>query len=417
MNFSKIYANNVSLLVGGLKYGGWESIQIKQGIEQLAGGFALALTDKWPGQAVSWAIEAGQSCTVKIDDDVMITGFVDSVKVRIDKGTHTINIEGRDATGDLVDCSAAPKEWQGMSFEQVATDLISPFGIELFTQLETGAAGYKPKKHGKGKHGGGGKAPSQKAFHGGGKLPRKSCNSGETVHRILEKLAKIQGVLLLSNRHGGLVVTRAGLNGRATDVLAYGQNIKSIDYERSFANLFSEITVKGQAHGATSTGGGGPVLINAETAKSVAIVTRPKVTAATQAGTTINNPEIHRYRPLIIMAEEQADAARCQRRAQWEAGTREARSKKLQIVVQGWRQTNGRLWEINTLVRIKCPFVRENDDFLVSNIEYKLDLQGGTVCDMTLFSPDAYDVLPDIPAPADGGKKRQTGPVKLLIGK
>jgi len=417
MSFSKIYPNKVTLLVGGIKYGGWLAITIRQGIEQLAGCFSLAVTDRWPGQQEAWAIAPGQSCTVKIDDDVMITGYVDVVKVQLDNGAHTISIEGRDATGDLVDCSATPKEWQGMAFEAVATELIAPYGIQLFSQLETGAAGYVPKKAGKDGKRAGGKVAKTRAFNGGGKLPRKSCNSGETVHRLLEKLAKIQGALLVSDRHGGLIVTRAGLNGRATDALEYGRNIKSIDYERSFANLYSEISVKGQAHGATSSGGGGPVLVNAETAKSVAVMRRPIITPASQAGMTVRNSEVTRYRPLIINAEEQADAVRCQRRAQWEAGTREARSRKLQVIVQGWRQTDGALWEINTLVRLRCPFVRENEELLISNIEYKLDMQSGTVCDMTLYSPDAYDVLPDIPPPKEGGGAAISGPAKLWSGK
>ncbi|MES2685737.1 MAG: hypothetical protein V4706_02885 [Pseudomonadota bacterium] len=377
----------VSLEVGGVRYGGWKSIAIKHGIEQLAGTFSLEVTDRWPEQTEAWTIQEGASCTVKIGDDVVITGYVDVVRVKASPTEHTISVEGRDKTGDLVDCSAPAREWTGLAFEHIAVELTKPYGIEVEAQLETGPGGYKAKKPGKGK------APKFKAAGGGGKLPRKAGNSGETVHRLLEKLAKIQGVLLVSDRVGGLTITRAGLNGRTNDMLVLGENLKTISYERSFANLFSEITVKGQAHGAT-TGGSG-VLSGAASVKPVATVKR----AAAASETTVTNPSIQRYRPLLIMAEDQADAKRCQDRAEWEAGTREAKSKKLQVSVQGWRQSDGSLWEINTLVRMKCPWVREDEDMLISNLEYNLSLSGGTVCNMTLYSPNAFDVLKEIPKP------------------
>ncbi|WP_298702685.1 phage baseplate assembly protein [uncultured Variovorax sp.] len=387
---SPIDANNrVSLEVSGVRYEGWKGVRITQGIEQLAGTFSLDVTQKWPDQAVDFPIEPGEACTLKIGDDVMITGYIDIVGEVEGTEEHTIRVEGRDRTGDLVDCSAPSTEWTGLTFEYIAAELLKPYNIELLTQVETSGGGYVAKKPGK--H----KAPAAKAGKGGGRLPRKASNSGETVHRLLEKLAKIQGVLLISDRKGGLVVTRAGLNGRATDKLELGRNLKSpINYERSFANLFSEITVKGQAHGASS--GGLPVLSGAASVKPVATVKRSG--AAAPGSITVGSKSIQRYRPLIINAEDQADAKRCRDRAEWEAGTREARSRKFVVQVQGWRQSDGSIWEINTLTNLlKHRRVGENEDMLVSNIEYTLDLSGGTVCIMTLYSPEAYDVLKEIP--------------------
>ena len=389
--------NRVSLEVNGVRYEGWKQVRIRHSIEQLAGAFSLGITDRWPGQTDSWAIPAGAACTVKIGQDVMITGYVDIPKVKLSPTEHDINVEGRDRTGDLVDCSAPPREWVGLPFEQIAVDLCAPFGIEINAQLETGPGGYKAKKPGKGK------AKHAKAGKGGGLLPRKASNSGETVHKLLEKLAKIQGVLLVSDRVGGLMITRAGLNGRCTDVLEFGGNLKEIEFEQSFANLYSEITVKGQTHGAT--GGTTGVVSGAQRVKAVATVKR----AAVAPGTTVRNASIQRYRPLIIIAEDQADAKRCADRAQWEAGTREAKSKKLTCKVQGWRQSDGTLWTINTLVRLKCPYVREDEDMLVSAVEYSLDITGGTVATLTLYSPQAFDVLKEIPKPDRSTGK--TGPV------
>ena len=395
-------SNLVSLEVAGKRYDGWKSIRIRHSIEQLAGVFSLEIHDRWPNQTTAWSIEPGQACVVRIGTDVMVTGYVDVNTVRISPTEHSISIEGRDKAGDLVDCSATPREWVGMSFEHVATELCKPYGIALYRQVQTGAAGYiTPEKTHK-------PCPLEKCTNGGDKLPRKAINSGETVHRSLEKLAKIQGVLLISDRNGGLIVTRAGLGGACSDVLAMGQNIKSIDYERSFANLFSEITVKGQANGATSTAAGSQVLSGAQSALPKATVKRdgnaPQGTSVLPQLQSVQASTVGRYRPLIITAESQADAKRCADRAAWEASTREAKSKRITVVVQGWRQDNGQLWSINTRVKLVCPWVREDEEMLITSCEYMLD-SNGTTTRMQLTSPKAFDVLKEIPQPEGGAGK------------
>jgi prophage tail gpP-like protein len=374
-------SNKVSLKVGGYAYEAWKSVKISHGIEQLAGTFSLTVANI----ADAWAIADGDSCEVSIGTGVVITGYIDTVSIKADAKSSAINVQGRDKAGDLVDSSAPAKEWGGQSFEAISLELLKPYGISLKTQLETSAGGYKAKKAGKDK------APEAKAFNGGGALPKKSTNTGETVHKLLEKMCKQQGCLLVSDRVGGLVITRAGLNGFADDVLQYGGNMLSVQFDRSAANLFSEITVKGQV-----SGDSGQYRLNTVTESRV----KP-VATVTRKDTTIKG-SIARYRPLIIAAEEQADAARCKRRAEWEVGTREAKSRKIVIKVQGWRQSTGKLWEINTLVNIISPYTKRDDQWVISNINYDLN-ESGTIAELTLYSPLAYDVLPEIPVKSGNG--------------
>lgn len=394
-------ANRVTLQVSGIDYSGWQSIRITHSIEQLAGVFALEVSDRWPDQSDAFAIEPGAACTVKIGSDVVITGYIDQLQVNATPTAHTISISGRDKTGDLVDCSAPAQEWAGAVFERVVTALCAPYGITVQSQLATVQGAYQSPKPGK--------APATKtaADKGGTVLPRKATNSGETVHKLLEKLAKTQAVLLVSDRAGGLLITRAGLGGQATDKLVQGGNLKTIDYSRGFADLYSQIQVKGQSHGAVPTGAGGPVNLAAfaktsDTVKPAGTVSRaaaPGNPSGVSSAPVATVTSALRYRPLIIIAEEQADATRCKARAQWEAGTREAKSKRLRVQVQGWRQSDGTLWAINTLARVDCKTVRLNEDMLITALEYTIDPQGGTVCNITLCPPGAYEILPEIPKP------------------
>ena len=61
--------------------------------------------------------------------------------VNYDRGAHTIAVRGRDATGDLVDCSAAskPGEWKDARLEEIASALCEPFGIRVTREVDTGA--------------------------------------------------------------------------------------------------------------------------------------------------------------------------------------------------------------------------------------------------------------------------------------
>jgi prophage tail gpP-like protein len=54
----------VTLFVGGEGYGGWTDIEISMGLEQIAGSFDLATTERWPGQWQARRIERGQACRV-----------------------------------------------------------------------------------------------------------------------------------------------------------------------------------------------------------------------------------------------------------------------------------------------------------------------------------------------------------------
>jgi prophage tail gpP-like protein len=373
----------VSLQVGGFDYYGWKSIKIKHSIENLAGVYSLTVHDKWQPNTQAWAIEAGESCLVKIGDDTVITGYVDKTNITLDSKNHTISVEGRDRTGDLVDCSASPKEFTGLFFEQVAAELIKPYPVVLLSDL-TGKV--QPPKNGE----------------SGAKLNKKASNTGETVHKVLEKLAKMQGVLLVSDRLGGLVITRAGMAGRADDSLVLGENVKSINYEKNFSQVFSEITVKGQDTG-------GKPLSLATVEKTV----KPVATVKRGSSTTAKSDSVGRYRPHIMQAEEQADAARCKTRAMWEVSNREAKSKRITVIVQGWRQTTGKLWQINTLVKLTAPVVPEDTDYLIVSVEYSIDLNGGSVTTIELRQKDAYTLLPEIPVKS-GGQKLTLATVKKL---
>lgn len=340
---------DVKLNVNGADYGGWKSIRIARGIEQIAGTFELAVSELWPNQKIVKNIAPGDTCTVTVDGTVAITGYVDDIGVDYGKETHEVSVRGRDATGDLVDASAihGSGKWAKGKAEAIAANLCAPFKIPVRAELDTGAA------------------------------VEWNIQEGEAVYECLDRLAKSKGVLLMSDGKGGLLITRAGKGGRAPVGIERGVNILRARLELSFKERFSRYIVKGQ---------------NASTDALFGDATRLKAEAL--------DPMVTRYRPLIVIGEDLVDGAALKRRASWEANVRAGKSAQISVYLQGFGHSGG-LWQPNTLVHVKDPWLRTDANFLVKGVTFTLDDQGGSITELVLVLPQAYDL---IPMPGKGGK-------------
>lgn len=380
--------NKLTLKVNGQVFSGWKSVRVRHSIEQISGTFDITYTERWPGETIGWVIPAGEYCEVLIGEHTVISGYVDKPTVGYDGNSHTLRVTGRDRTGDLVDCSAPSKAFSGLTFKQLADELCKPFGITVYDEtVDEKKLTVSQKKIGK-------KGTKPKAKRVGAALPKAACQSSETVFRMLQRLARNEGVLLVSDAEGGLLLTRAGRAGRVGVTLELGKNILSAEFEESQVNLFSEITVKGQASTQDADGAG-----------KMENWLSPKHTVSRgNAGTAkTGNSQITRYRPLIIVAEAQADARRVKQRAEWEASNREAKSRTYKATVQGWYPSDQDrdIWRINSMVRVVDAWARIDEDWLLAAVDFTLS-DSGTLAALEFTSPKAFDELPELPQPKAG---------------
>lgn len=344
--------NLLRLRVAGAFYAGWTAVSVSRSLESVAGGFELQFTADPDQPLPQWKIPPGEKCEVLLGDDVVLVGYVDDFSVSYSASQHELKASGRDQTGDLVDCSAPTISYAAMTLPELAAELAKPFHIKVARQ--------------------GKKAGFQRVAH--------SNQPGESVFRVLERRARQEAVLLISDNKGTLLIAEAGAGGDSGVSIVYGRDIKEASFQHSGADLFSEIVVKGQA-----AGGGNSYSLD-ETVQPQGTVSR-KVT----------DKGVSRYRPLCIVAETQADGARCAKRAQWEAGNREAKAKKWEVTVAGWRNALGAIWSINTLVHLQCPLMAVDEKLLITSVELSLD-DSGSITKLKLAKQDAYKDLPEIPA-------------------
>jgi len=351
-------SNKLGLTIKGARFEGWESVSIKRSIDTLCGKFTVTLTDRWTPQSKAWQIREQDNVLIEIGNTPVLTGRVDAVNANIGPSGHSLELEGRDLTADLVDCSViqAPGTWNNVKFFNFVNALAGPFGINVAINTDI----------------------SNDKFN-------FSIDSGVKIYEVLQNLAQKEGVLLQTDPYGNLSVENNEA-ARADTGLAMGDNIKSASCSFDTRDRFSRYLVRGQ---------------DAGTGKA-----QWKKTAGQIQGEALD-PGITRSRPLLIQAETNATIKTAERRAQWEKTTRKARALGVTVIVEGWQQTDSdQLWAVNKLVNVYIPqFEIENLDLLIAGVEFTKDT-GGTQTKLELVPEDTFLVKPVAPAKKKKAKSK-----------
>ena len=331
----------VALLINQVRHVGWTEATVTRSLETISGAFTVTLSEREPGETSPRVIRPGNACRVQLLSETVLKGWVDAVTVDYDSLSHTISVRGRDATGDLVDCSAAtqPGEWHDERLENIAAALCQPFGIRVSRETDTGAP-----------------------------FSRFRIEEGESVFEAIERACRFRAVLPLSNGRGGLVL--GGPSRSRTAVrLERGVNVISASGTASWLSRYSNYTLLGQQ------AGGDDFLGAAEIA---------------HVSATARDGGIDRYRPLTIIGEQSQDNDEAKARIDWEANVRAARARKARVTVQGWREVpDGPLWEPGRLVYLSDDWLGIQQEMLVSSTSQSLS-SGGTLTTLELVPQDAF---------------------------
>jgi prophage tail gpP-like protein len=339
-----MFDNRIRLTVGNLAREDWTTIVVTLGIEQLASEFRFEYVDRTGAEAKPLPFDEGDECTVSIDGENLITGHIDDVQIQYDATTSNIAISGRGAVADLVDSSAVYKsgKWKDALLQTIAANVCDPFGIDVV--IDPSAAGAVLTK-----------------------FPRFSIQEGETVYEVLSRLAQMRGALIVTDDGTQVRFTRAG-STRIITPIELGANVLGGVRSGNTRDRFHIYTFKSQLVGTDSFFG--------------AVAAQPKF-AVTDDG-------IDRYRPMIVIAEDQGNASDLERRAQWERNTRAGKARRLRHRVQGYHHKSG-LWKPNQMVRVKDHRLRVDDELLIVSVTYEKAEHSVTTIETT--RAEAFDVL------------------------
>lgn len=328
------------LLINGQAYNGWLSISVTQSLDTMAGAFEVVTTDRWPGQPSEWAIQCGDAVQVQSNGATLITGWVDDVEIDEDAQTHQITARGRGRTCDLVDCTAMnqPGSWSQRTILQIVSDICSPFGIGVTATGNVGAP-----------------------------FASFALQQGEKAKEAIDRLCQQRGLLPIETSTGDLVLANPA-STTASGQLALGVNILHGQARYSAAERYGAYTVKGNRQGNDQDNG---------------------ATVAQVIGTA-SDAAVTRYRPLLILAEDQATTASATNRAKFAATVRAARAQTGTLTVVG-STDGGAPWAPNTLVPIVASDLGLNDTLLINEVTFNAS-ESGTTAEIHVVRPEAYSL-------------------------
>ena len=333
--------SRLELLIDGNRHGGWTTVDIRQGLDQVADRFEVSLTDKWSESEGAAPIRSGSECQVLIDGEAVISGFVDEVLPAYDANQHTVSVNGRSKTADLIDCSSRRKTWsQPRKLESIARELAKPFEINVVVEVDTGQP-----------------------------LRNPAVEAGQPFYEALEQMGRYRAVIFVTNASGELVITKPP-RGRIETPLILGQNIRKGSGRFSVRDRFSQVIVQGQQPGDDFLSGD---------------------QAAAPEGTA-TDPRI-RYRPQVIIADTAVDQASCKRRAENETRRRRGRGQGITYTVDGWRHSNG-LWTPGFEVRVRDHWLGIDGWMLIEGVQKILD-ESGERTEIQIVAPSAWDLTAD----------------------
>lgn len=366
-------AAQAELRVDGVVHRGWRSMKASLSLDAPAAKFTLELANRWVSEEMAIAVKTGAACELLLDGEVVIDGWIDAIEANYDERDHVVTVTARDRLGDVVDCAAVldgAHEWRNLRLPEIAARLVQPYGVRVVTEVDPGPP-----------------------------FARFAIQPGETAWEALERAAKARGVLLAGDGTGALRLTRASLARPGAGPIALGANVRRARATFDHSNRFSTVAVRGQAEG-EALGRGLYDITNR--AQPRLIEGGERVLRARGQGRA-TDPAITRHRPRVIIAEHAGEGPSMQDRAAWEVRNAAGKGTRIAYTLPGWRGESGELWRTNTTVPVVDQWLGVEVELLVCGVVFSLTPTDGSLTEVEVTLPDAYDVQV-VPLKGTGGR-------------
>ncbi|NNM69857.1 MAG: hypothetical protein HKM00_07860 [Gallionella sp.] len=351
--------DDLTLIAGGRRISGWNSIRVTRGIERMPSDFALSMTERFPGE-LDFVVQPGDTCQAFLGEDLVINGYVDRYTPAIDGNSHSIGIAGRGRCADLVDCAATWPGWQisATNALDIAQKLGRPYGISARNLSDAGP-----------------------------RIPQFPLNPGETAYSVIEKVCRFAALLVYEDTDGTLILSRIG-SIKAASGFTQGVNVQSAALTYSQDQRYSQYDCMMQSMAVLNDVGTGGF----------------QKSRAVDSG-------VLRYRNKLLTVESGAAGFEVTKhRVQWEMARRFGRSFSLRVVTDSWRDSAGTLYTPNTLVDLSLPLLKcVNQTWVISEVTYKLEEESGTSCELTIMPQEAFSVQPILLQPITPDVPSQPG--------
>lgn len=336
----------LSIWINGTPYTYFEKASVSASVKAVSRGFSFVST---ANEDNTFPVRIGDNVIVTADGTKLADGFIETLEIDYDSGSHTIRVGGRSRLADLVDSSMpSPFEVSGTSLESIIKSVLKALNIDTAVINQAGAI---------------------RSF----KNDITSAEIGQNAFEFIESYSRKRQILLTTDGVTGLIIARAGVN-KAPAMLknvsgAVDNNILKATLSIDDSKRFNYYVVHGQLNPTE--------FLFAETPSNI----------SNQKGIA-KDKDIRNSRKIEMNAEESSDSFSSQDRAVWEKNLRIGAAYNYTATVAG-NSVKGALWIPNTLVKVIDDFAQVNAELLISDVQYEYDVYSGSLTTLTMIKPEA----------------------------
>lgn len=348
----------MKLEVNGIQYDNFTSASCETRLDALSNTFSFEAVAA-EGQPLPF--KGGEACKVIINGRKVLTGSIEVVDVSYDSGDHTISVQGRDKTGDLLDSHIGTVSdlRAPITLKQIIEKVIKNIGSDIKVIEEVSTAPFDAAQD------------------------IAAPEPGDNAFSFIEKYSRKRQVLLTSNSDGNLVIT----SGSATQAAGGIQHIIGANDNNVLSSSFSFDTT-GRFN-------------------SYKFVSQQNLVALNFAGETgldsvvnqsggVFDPDVRIGRQLVLVSEAPFSDSQNEARAKWEANIRKARGLVYAATVSGYNvdntDDNSALWQVNKLYQIVDDYLGKSEPMLANSVTYTLDVDGGELTSLSFVDQKAYSL-------------------------
>lgn len=143
--------DTLRVVVDGTELTGWTGATLTMGIDVVADAFSLSVPfDKASAEMARVLKPYGyQAVDLYLGPDIIARGFLDQIDSTFGEDGRLLTIQGRSATGQLVDCSIdGPLQYEGLTLSSIARELARPFGIGVRADADSPAVDLARAEYG-----------------------------------------------------------------------------------------------------------------------------------------------------------------------------------------------------------------------------------------------------------------------------
>jgi prophage tail gpP-like protein len=364
--------NNIQIDINGKRFAGFTSASVQRSMDSLFGTFQFSTTVKEDADAIIDSnLKMEDEVTIFIDNQLVMTGYIDDFTNRSDVGSHYMAFSGKDITADIA-ISSMPMfdQLNFKNFKTMVEKVLLKAEIDVKVITDLSAKDLDTLNF--------------DAFNNEGKAPDLDM----TIFDFFDHFAKQKQVLLLTNEKGELVITReeskispgvltCKKKNNSNNILA--SNV-SINTQERFSKVFIS-------------------------AQDVNAISKEQLN---QESFSVDSQIRKSKQRRVFYPNKTTDPNALKNMSQWYVNIYKSAGSVYSVATQGYyaQAVSEILWQINTLVDVEDEATRVKGQYLIEGFSFSKDVEQGSVTQLRIVDKGSYTIKSEKEVKITGGGKQ-----------